>query len=463
MTDAMSADEVKGFLSLVVPLLSDWDAFEVRAIAQRSPGGQWVLNCMRAILGPTESVDSISASLPRLKDLILHHERIDIKRLPGFLESLAAGDLPLGEEQADLRRPNTRPPEPSLYVRKISRRDSRSRFGIDFPCIVLSGGESLRERFPRDDFDTVDARLRTSDPPWDGLADVRRTFAGIDMESAPRRDWSSIDVVAPLGAHLLDHELAGSMLLARVEARRFADPRQIVLALIAAMADGFTVRLRHTFGAEEKGILTATFRLPQAMLSGSLSLTYREMDAERLEVYGKAEASQNPRLAVLDELVGGAPTLVEGLRESSGKRLEEWASLLFDALGFAAARFGFLPEEAPDLIAFPDSKRWFLVVECTSREPDLGGKLAKLSTRAKELSRRAGLRAYPVVVTGLDRTLLNKTDLEKAEKELIAVISASEFGELVALALSGPSAEDVRGYLERLIPRETGSSLAWLR
>jgi hypothetical protein len=240
------------------------------------------------------------------------------------------------------------------------------------------------------------------------------------------------------------------------------DSGGVVLSLVAEIADGKIARLRHAFSEGEKGSgLSAVFEFPKPLVGGGLALTYRGIEADRLELHGRVEPSANPRLAVLEELVGGADSLLQGLGGASGKRLEEWASLLFDALGLSVVRYGFLPDDAPDLIAFPNFMRWFLVIECTSREPDLGGKLTKLSTRSKELSRRTGLNAYPVIVSGLDRALINKTDLEKAAKELIAVVSANEFSELMTLALRGAETKEVRAYLEGLIPRGSDMYPYW--
>ncbi len=102
-----------------------------------------------------------------------------------------------------------------------------------------------------------------------------------------------------------------------------------------------------------------------------------------------------------------------------------------------------------------------LVVECTEREPDLGGKVTKLATRTKELEQASGVRAFPVLVTALDRSVLNTTDLEKASKEAVAILSANEFPDLMRLVEGTATAVETRSFFERLIPQLEYRSVYW--
>ncbi len=456
-------DHIHAFQQLISQLLQDWGAFEIRAIARKGESGDWVLNCLRVTLGRSDDFSLSKAELPDLQDLLIHYEVKPTRDLTRFLKSLGEGDLHLGKKHIDLRRPKTSPPEPSFYVRMMDRRSSRSEFGLDFMCVVLRGGDSVTNRLPREDLDTIDARLRASDPPWDGLPDLRENFVGIDQESAVRRDWANVEVIAPIGVNLSRTELEGDTVTVRVGTRGNLRGGRIAVSLVARLSDGSISRISCSFeeNVETKGGLRARFDLPSPLVQGTLSLTYQDMDADRLELYGRIDPSETPRLGVLEEFVGGADALIRGLEEAKGSRLEDWVALLFHVLGFSVVRYGFLSGEIPDVLAFPESDRWFLVVECTAREPDLGGKLTKFSTRTKELSRLTGLHAYPVLVSGLDRDLLNRTDLEKAAKELIAIVSVDELATLVQLALRGDDTAKIRSYLESLIPRQGGEYPYW--
>ncbi len=458
-------DQISAFQQLISPLLQDWDAFEIRAIARKGESGDWVLNCTRVTLGQSEDINLGGDELPDFKDLLLYYAVEPIQSLNRFLNKLGEGNLRVGETYIDLRRPNSSPPVPSFYVRTMDRRTARDQVGIDFMCVVLRGGDSVTDRIPREEFDTIDARLRASDPPWDGLPDLRQNFVGIDQESAIRRDWASVEIIAPIGVNLAWSRVEGNDVTVEIGTRGNVRRKQTALSLVAKLSDGSISRLRHSFGeeVEDKKEFRTVFDLLTSLVWGTLLLTYRDIDADRLDIYGRTDPSENPRLGVLDELVGGADALLRGLEDSKGSRLEEWVTLLFHALGFSAARYGFLSGGVPDVLAYPESDKWLLVIECTAREPDLGGKLTKFSTRAKELSRLTGLLAYPVLITALDRALLNKTDLEKAAKELIAVVSADEVPTLTQLALVGEETTKIRNYLESLIPREGGEYPRWPR
>ena len=465
----MTREQVDAFKKIITPLLLDWQSFELRVIAEKGSEDEWVLNSMRAILSPERPRKSSRKDLPQVEDLMVTHEWRDVDELSGLIDSMLEGDLKVGGEVIDLKRPDSSSPTPSLYVRKWDRQRMLTDFGLDFTSFVLGGEDTITGRVPRLPFRTVDAALRARDPPWDGLEDLRRNFMGIPSDQAPRSDLSSLEVAAPIGVNLsASSALEGRQLKAVVGTREGIQYDQIVVSAISHNVDGSAARISQVPNEESTegpGKLGITIELPEVPSKLTLLLTYRGLDADRLDLIGEAAYSTSSRLAILQEIAGGIERLAEGLdsARTRGRELESWIALVFHLLGFDTAHYGSTPWEAPDIVCLSDLDSSLLVIECTEREPDIRDKLTKLATRAKELERASGMNAYPVIVTALERSLLSKTALDRASKESIAIVSADEYQDLVRLTLEGGGPAETRSLLDRLIPGEGRTSVYGIR
>jgi len=462
----MAVEEVEGFKRLILPFLADWKSLELRVIAEKGRDGQWVLNSLRVFL-EHQARTPLKENLPKVEGLLAVDERRDVDQLFVLLDSLAQGELTLEEERISLKRPNTSPPEPSFYTRRRERLDSLAEFGIDSASFVLASGDNLSGRLLAEEFRTVNDALRSHSPPWDGLADLRRNFMGIPKDQSTRNDWASAEIVAPLGVNLAEQtELREMQLEIVVNPFPHVDLKSLKAAVVGHLPQGIISRIMVEFkrsegrSAEE---LRTIVNLPDVPLHATVVLSYRGMSADGKDLRGKALSSANPRLAILEKIAGGIDGLADGLENARthGREIEGWIALVFSLLDFVPSHYGSTPWEAPDIVAFANSKEWMLVIECTAREPDIGGKTTKLATRTKEIEQVSGVKAFPVLITALDRSMLNTTDLEKASKEAIAVVSANEFPELIRLVEEGATSVETRNFLERLIPRQGYSSVYW--
>ncbi len=465
----MTREQVDAFKKIISPLLPDWQSFELRVIAERGGEDDWVLNSMRAILSPERPRKSSRKDLPQVEGLMVTHEWRDVDELSGLLDSILEGQLNVGGVVIDLKRPDSSSPTPSLYVRMWDRQRMLTDFGLDFTSFVLAGEDTITDRMPRFPFRTVDATLRATDLPWDGLEDLRRNFMGMPSDQAPRSDLSSLEVHAPIGVNLSPSSaLEGRQLKAVIGTREGILYNQIVVSAISHNVDGSAFRISRVPNEESTEgprKLAMTIEIPEVPSKVTLLLTYRGLDADRLDLIGEAAYSTSSRLAILQEVAGGIEGLAEGLdsARTRGRELESWIALVFHLLGFYTAHYGSTRWESPDIICLSDSDSSLLVIECTEREPDINDKLTKLATRTKKLGRASGKKAYPVLVTALDRSLLNETDLDKASKESIAIVSADEYEDLLSLALEGGGPAETRSLLERLVPGEGRTSVYGIR
>ena len=255
---------------------------------------------------------------------------------------------------------------------------------------------------------------------------------------------SFLHIIAPLYMRLRGTTLEKKRLRAILDRTIKTDQKGISLAVIAHSADDLIERVTQPI---QKG--EATIDLKSQPIRAIVMLRYRDYVVDRIELFGK---SLNQRIKVFQYLHGNLQDFVDELKEN-GRRLEAKVCLLFHLLGFSPAHYGYGSNEVPDIIAFLESGEKLLVIECTQREPDLGNKLTKLATRSKEISRELdGFPVIPVLITGFERSMINRTDEEKATKENIAIVTYDEIPTLIHMALNMTSPKKVVDYLSGLIP-----------
>ncbi len=96
-----------------------------------------------------------------------------------------------------------------------------------------------------------------------------------------------------------------------------------------------------------------------------------------------------------------------------------------------------------------------MVVECTLRQPDVNNKLTKLATRTDMIEQTiTEIQVIPVLITALSRDRINKSDVEKAKTESIAIITNNEFNSLITMGLEQTSTDEIIDYIQTLIPSQ---------
>jgi hypothetical protein len=433
------------FRKAVSPFSEDWQSIEIRVIAYQFHG-VWFFNAFRAEFGYIPAAEPTRKDVPTVSNLLVAHERWSIERIDDLLKSVLKGEVAVGDNVIHIKRfdgQNLKPDiTPSFRFRQ--RSDCRSDFGIDFASFVLEEYES--SHFTYEERQIIDHQLRSASIPWDGLTDLRQNFVGLEMNLAARND-SLLYIIAPLYMRLRESTLEEARVRAILDKTIKTDQKEISLAVIAHSAGDLIERVTQPI---QKG--EAIIDLKSQPMRAIVMLRYRDFIVDRTELFGK---SLNRRIKVFQNLRGDLQDLVDELKEN-GKRLEANVCLLFHLLGFSPAHYGYGTDEVPDIIAFlePGSREKLLVIECTQREPDLGNKLTKLATRSKEISRELdGSPILPILITGLERPMINKTDEEKAMKENIAVVTYNEILTLIQMALKMTSPKEVLDYLSGLIPR----------
>ncbi len=465
-------DSFEAFLFEIRPFLPDWQAIDLRVVAIRDERG-WVFDTIRATLIPDAEIPLLD-NLPSTEHVLAIHQVWPSESLEKLITMLQSGKLEIDDHVIDVQenRGGDAYATPSYHLRSFGRADSAGTFGLDYTTWRLQGYSSVSQRGDWYRYrEIIDGGLRSASPPWEDLSDLRRSFVDQDPDIALRTEERRIEILAPVYVRIADMALRENTAVVHVEHGRRINLGDITVAMFVDTQTGRTRDLqklsKDITPSTEELVHEVRFTVPTSFSRLSCSLNYHAREVDRHEKLGQPLAGSHPHWLAFKEIVGDLDDLSETLAQGSGHKFERPLSLLFHLLGFSTGYYGFwnsrTGKPVPDLLAFPDTGSWFLVIEATGR--DLGNMLPKLATRTKELQRAVpGYLAYSVIVTSLERELISKPDLEEAAKELTAVITANEFPQLLQLIAAGTTSEKVRSFLERLIPASSlGGPSHWPR
>ncbi len=436
------------FLNAVKPHVSDWSSIDLKVVAQKHADGQWHFSGIRAILGSWPKDQLTRHDLPSVPGLLVFHERWGVERLGEVVESVSKGELLVGGKAVHITWWNGQQWSPIVSVDHgfWERRNCRSEFGVDYASFLVR----IWTQSPTDpeQLRLIEGALRSGDPPWDGQADLKEGFLGSPKHRAWQAGIATMEIIAPLGIRLSQiSEVNGKRLSTSVEALERVDLSKATLGVIATLSNGETRRELHKLSSN--GGRRFLVDMPPATSKTKLILSYRGIEVDRSEL----SPVTNPRLAVMQQLGIDLETIQSSIVQSQGHELEQWYSILLHLLGFSPALYGGTKRNVPDIVAFPGSEDWLLVIECTEAEPDVANKLTKLSTRTKLAREGAGtMNVYPVLITLMARKMLNQTDLEKASKERISILTANDLTDLLQMTKEVPEPRRVLDYLNGRIP-----------
>ncbi len=235
---------LKDFQTAVQPYLKDWKSIELRVLAHRSTDDEWDFDTIIAILDHQEQSTATRTNLPKSTDLLVVHERWSIDRLGELLRSISEGKLTVAGTAVRIARYDGQrwqrvfAQPPTVW----SRQASRLEFGIDFASYVTRIWEGIQPvTLRRHDTKSIDEEVCSFDPPWDGLADLRRNFVGLQGTSSWGITAATFDIVAPLGVRLeypISGDAGSTLASIRVEGAHSFLGQLVGLSLIGRQADG---------------------------------------------------------------------------------------------------------------------------------------------------------------------------------------------------------------------------------
>jgi len=441
---------IERFRTETKPFLDDWRSIDLRVIASRAVD-KWIYGAIRVVLDSSNPSTATRQDLPSTDGLLVAHERWEIKRLDELLNSLSSGELHVQGKTIIVENANQNP-KMNYSFQRMNRQDSQQRLAVGSYSLYLQSWASIQ--MIDGNSEVIDTSLRSSNPPWDGVIDLLTNFLNKSPGFISSMSTKLVEIVAPVVVNIAEASLnEENGVIVKVEVAPSIATDFVAFSAIGHLEDGSQVRLHETkksvLDQRHFSIEVAFPRKPVLVVG---ILTYHDLDVDRVELFGKPRRGINPRLAVLQG--EKLENFLISMKEEKDKLFEDKVSILFHILGLSPGHYGQLNQEtSPDILVFPDSDDWALVVECTEREIDIKNKLSKLATRTKILvAAMPGVSVYPVVVTKFPRIMLNDTDKITATKERISVVTSDDFERLLQFAIEGAVPNRIRDFILGLIP-----------
>lgn len=439
------------------PYLADWQAVDLKVIAVRSREGKWIYNSIRVLLDAEPVSQPIRKDAPNIEGLLVLHERWDISRIDELLASVLAGELNVGGQPVNIKSFTgsdwrLEAPRPFTFVGQ----DSTSRYGASFPSYVLEIQSSMGGAIDKAIGEKIDRAISVSNPPWDGIGELRENYVGIEDWRDITYEWSRLDFVAPLNVRLDSIQIDGNKVHVSISKSELTAVDKLTVSIIGTKAyDTTDRRVEKLEGnkSQDPSKLNACFNLTSGPSKLRVVLGYRGMAVDSGTVF-MTGARARPSVRVLDLM--GISSLQQ-LLAKDGEPLERGVTLLFHGLGFDTANYarGFL--DSNDIVAFAGPKGPVFVIECTGGILNQRDKLAKLVQRTSEVRERVeGLEVRSVIVTSLPSKSISASNKEAARSDNIIVINADDIPKLLQMIAEGTTVEKSVRQLEGLFGSRFG-------
>ncbi len=303
----------------------------------------------------------------------------------------------------------------------------------------------------------LDGMIRGGPHAYDGLPDLVRRFCARPRDLKIQDNATVVELIAPLAVRFDPERVSSSADRVTVAVRAAAD-------VFVADADlnwtiggraGEPVRHRSAKLAEgewthEGGALNSELGIPvqKGDSTASAFIVIRDRCVDRVSV-PLASTTSNIRIKAQDAIDPGLGRFRKQLQASGKNKSQQFEAavgLLFFFLGFHVhplsghTRRG----DTVDHIAHAPGSSETLVIECTLRSPDTGGKVGKLIDRREEVRNRLPDReVIAVLSTARPRAALSKAEVEKAERDDVVLLAQEELQDLWEAAQTGETSAQV--------------------
>ena len=436
---------------------SFWESVDLRFCAIRS-GHHWVNLVTRGFLDHRAPQSVPEFSPVERKDFRAWQVVRPVAELPAVVRGIANGMVELRPRSV---RYVSRSDHPGTEMR-YSFSEWTASYAAEYDlwsCHSLVGyGSSIWELVRQGGHDPLelDGMIRGGPNPYDGLPDLVRRFCarlrGLEVGGTS----SVVELIAPVAVRFEPDAATASSEAIRVGLKA-ANQIYVEKATIAWTVGAAGQPPRHGSRAlrgckwtRERSALYAELDIPiqEGDSTATLFILIGDRCVDRVSV-PLAEAGSNFRIKAHNTADPGLQRFREHLyppRPEKGKEFEAAVGLLFFFLGFQvdplSAQKGL--GDAADHLAHAPGSSVLLVIECTVGSIDAGGKVGKLIARAQRIRRElSDSEVIPILTTAARRGELSDVEVEKAERNDVALLCREDLHDLWAAAQAGERSTEV--------------------
>ena len=436
-----------------------WRSVDLRVCAIRS-GPRWMNLVTRGFLD-----HRLPRSVPRFSPVERHRFRAwqavrPIADLPSIVRGIANGVMKLRPRYV---RYVGEPGQPATDIRYSFNELAGSYRTAEYDlwsCHSLVGyGSSIFDvvRHAGHDPFELDGMIRGGPNAYDGLPDLVRRFCARPRGLKIQGNTTVVELIAPLAVRFDPERVSSSADRVTVAVRAGADVFVANADLTWTVGGTAGEPVRHgSAGLAEREwthegcALLSELEIPvqngDSMATAFIVIGDRCVDRVSVPV---ASTTSNIRIRAHDAIDPGLGRFRKQLRASGKDKSQQFEAalgLLFFFLGFHVhplsghTRRG----DTVDHLAYAPGSSVTLVIECTLRSLDAGGKVGKLIDRCEDVGDRLPEReVIAVLATASERAALSKAEVEKAERDDVVVLAQEELQELWDAAQAGETSVQV--------------------
>lgn len=457
-------EDMLEFRALIRPHLSRWDGLDLRVLGLKKAGQIENLVTHATFRFAQGEANSGCGVIDISDRLIAIRDWIPQSNVDAFLEQLIDGRIRLKDREIS----RTKGQMESFDLYKLRKGAPYPDTSVDPPAFqIRSSGLAFRDLLGGNWSQEVVWELRASSLPYESIADFMEDHLGFRpvMSGGGFGDMAQTIVSAPLGVWLTDDcQVTGGKVEAHVRILGGVPSAQVIVGVVGKGQGRVTFRDSKALPSEEwtsadQGWVARAAWTNSDTVSATLLLSVGSELMDFCTIRDQDLDSPNQRVAALNYLdrnLSILPDLLQGKGKDPAGDFEIAVCLLLHVCGFNAAPYALLARlsDGPDILAFAPNLPVVLVVECTTREIDAGGKLSKLQRRAKELrSVLPETQVWPMIFSPVAQAQIAKTDFDKARREEIGVVASEDIDALLLLATEGVSLRKLLRWLYALMTR----------
>ncbi len=446
-----------------------WQSIDLRICAIRC-GRHWVNLVTRGFLDhrPARSVPAFSPV--ERSDFRAWQVVLPITDLSDVVHGIVSGTTKLGKPSVQYVG---RSDQPAMEVSYVFSELSASYRSVEYDawsCHALVGHGSPMWQVVREAGQgplELDCMIRSGPNAYDGLSDLVRRFCTRTEGPEIQRNPTIFELIAPLALRFDREKGVSSPERASVALRAAADVFVAKAELVWTVVAGGepprhgSTKLHERDWTNHDGGVRARLDIPiregDATATLFILMAGRCVDCVSVPL---AEAGYNLQMRTHNVVDPGLRRFLEHLRPArshKGKEFGEAVGLLFLFLGFhvdplyAQSGLG----DAVDSLAHDPASSVILAIECTVGPPDGKAKLSKLIARSAEMrSKLRDSEVIPVLATAIPREAVSKIEVEKAERDGVALLAREDLDDLWTAAQTGETTTHVVRRLRHQLTQE---------
>lgn len=435
-------EDDEAFVATISRLYGPDAVMDVRIAGIHLVNAVWVVG----LTGRVQTIPPDPVDVPSCEGGAFRRERLPLNKVAQFLADVRNGSVMVDGTQFTISK------EKTVHLHY----DSYEPYDLSPRAVNLNANNhNLPNGIPtiRD----INGRLRSADPPWDGMDDVGHHFLELEPDLWGDNHYQIIKFWVDHPVEVQSVHATESSLDVQASASMPGQLQEIEMRLVLEQQGRvFSRRVVKPFEGDDHVKAQATIPVDEVgggSYQAKVFIHWRGQAVGRTDVAFHSEHEETLSHRALALFSGSSAPLLDrwDMVYDKADRFEEWTVHLFNSLGWLTMPLH-KGLDSPDLMAYHADHQSIWVVECTTRTINNSGKLGKLLERSRQVQAKVAngtQSVYSVIATPLNREDIAKHELEAAGEDDIIVLAKDDLLELAKNAQAPMTPDELHWWMIR--------------